>query len=197
MPDTNRSIIVVSGLPRSGTSLVMQMLAAGGIEPLTDSLRSADEDNPRGYYELDAVKRLAADSTWVPKARGKAVKVISHLVPHLPATESYRVVLVERDLEEVLASQAKMIERLGRTAPPMEVVRKAFESHRSTIDQVLAKRPEFESIRVKYVDLIATPEAEAARLAEFVGANRPTPPDVEAMVGAVHPSLYRNRRNPS
>ena len=109
-------IIIVSGLPRSGTSLLMQMLAAGGITVITDKLRTADADNPRGYYEVELVKKIKQDASWLPQVRGKAVKMISQLLYDLPASESYRVILMERDLDEVLVSQEKMLERLGRTA---------------------------------------------------------------------------------
>ena len=111
-------IIIVSGLPRSGTSLLMQMLAAGGITVITDKLRTADADNPRGYYEFELVKKIKQDASWLPQVRGKAVKMISQLLYDLPGNESYRVILMERDLDEVLVSQEKMLERLGRTAAP-------------------------------------------------------------------------------
>ena len=111
-------IIIVSGLPRSGTSLLMQMLAAGGIMVITDKLRTADADNPRGYYEFELVKKIKQDASWLPQVRGKAVKMISQLLYDLPGSESYRVILMERDLDEVLVSQEKMLERLGRTAAP-------------------------------------------------------------------------------
>lgn len=114
--DTTLPITIVTGLPRSGTSLAMQMLAAGGVEPFTDGERTADESNPRGYLELEAVKQLKKDASWVPSARGKAVKVISHLMAELPRDETYRAVFVERDMDEILTSQEKMLERLGR--PP-------------------------------------------------------------------------------
>jgi len=190
-------ITVVSGLPRSGTSLLMQMLAAGGVEPLTDGERAADEDNPRGYLELESVKKLAAGATpdWVAAARGRAVKVISHLTPHLPGGESYRIVFVERDLDEVLASQAKMIARLGRPAPPLDAVRRAFESHLAAFDRSVAGRPGVRVLRVAYSAILADPPAEAERIAEFVGEGRDEPLDVAAMAAAVDPALYRNRRD--
>src|SRR5262249_30630691 len=102
-------IIIVSGLPRSGTSLMMQMLDGGGVPVLTDNIRAADTDNPRGYYEFEPVKATKRDATWLPAARGKAVKMVSQLLYHLPPGETYRVLFLERDLEEVLASQEKML----------------------------------------------------------------------------------------
>src|SRR5438105_1498707 len=105
-------IIIVSGLPRSGTSLMMQMLASGGVEVVTDNLRSADTDNPRGYYEFEQVKKVKQDQSWLPSCRGKAFKMVALLLLELPPTEKYRVVFMDRDLEEVLTSQEKMLERL-------------------------------------------------------------------------------------
>lgn len=185
-------ILVVSGLPRSGTSLVMQMLVAGGVDPVTDGERAADVDNPRGYLELEAVKRMKAGAEWITDARGKAVKVISHLLGDLPKGEDYRVVFVERDLDEVLASQAKMIERLGRPAPPAETVRRAFETHLQNFDRLAQG---FEVLRLRYADLIANPEAATERLAEFASVGRSDPLDAGAMQRAIDPTLYRNRRS--
>src|SRR5438445_13894335 len=105
-------IIIVSGLPRSGTSVMMQMLENGGVEVLTDNLRTADTDNPRGYYELEPVKRIKRDASWLPQTRGKAFKMVSQLLYDLPPGESYRIIFMERDLDEVLASQEKMLRRL-------------------------------------------------------------------------------------
>src|SRR5690349_19374505 len=119
-------IIIVSGLPRSGTSLMMQMLAGGGVEILTDAIRTADDDNPRGYLEFEPVKKTKQDSSWVPAARGKAVKMVSQLLYDLPPAERYRIIFMSRDLDEVLASQEKMLARLGRPAAPRERMKKAF-----------------------------------------------------------------------
>ena len=174
----------------------MQMLAAGGVEPLTDGERVADEDNPRGYYEFEAIKSLGrgGQPAWIPEARGRVVKVISHLIPHLPTGEAYRVVFVERDLDEVLASQAKMIARLGRPSPPQDAVRRAFESHLAAFDQSVAARPEMSLLRLAYRDLVTDPAGAAQALSEFAGQGRETPLDAAAMAAAVDPDLYRNRR---
>ena len=107
MSNSRDFITVVSGLPRSGTSMMMQMLAAGGISPMTDEVRAADSDNPRGYYELEKVKHLRQDHTWLKDAVGKAVKIVHLLLMELPADRDYRVILMQRDLEEVLRSQAR------------------------------------------------------------------------------------------
>ncbi len=111
-------IVVVSGLPRSGTSLMMQMLAAGGMEVVSDHQRRPDVDNPRGYWELEQVKRIQRDTSWIPQTRGKAFKMISQLLYQLPSTESYRIIFMQRDLDEVLASQEKMLARRNRPVAP-------------------------------------------------------------------------------
>lgn len=186
-------ITIVTGLPRSGTSLAMQMLAAGGVEPYTDGERTADEDNPRGYLELEAVKRLKQSTDWVASARGKAVKVISHLLDDLPNGEAYRVVFVERDLDEVLASQAKMIARRGLPAPPEAVVRRAFETHLAASARLEASRPDMAFLRLAYAEIIAAPSAAAEQIAEHLQAGGADSLDVAAMTTAVDPALYRNR----
>lgn len=188
-----KPIVVVSGLPRSGTSLAMQMIAAGGVEPLTDGERTADIDNPRGYYELDAVKRLKQDSSCVHEASGKVVKVISHLLGDLPTGETYRIVFVERDLDEILASQAKMIARLGKPAPPQDIVRRAFETHLGAFERLAASRQDFAVLRVAYADMVSDPAAAAERIADFLAEGDFVGLDVGAMAGAVDPGLYRNR----
>ncbi|OYV85360.1 MAG: sulfotransferase family protein, partial [Planctomycetia bacterium 21-64-5] len=111
-------ITIVSGLPRSGTSLMMQMLDNGGIQVVTDGSRTADVDNPKGYYEFEKVKAIQRDTSWLAEARGKAVKMVSQLLYHLPGDERYRIIFMERDFDEMLASQEKMLARLGRPAPP-------------------------------------------------------------------------------
>ncbi|HCL28864.1 MAG TPA: sulfotransferase family protein, partial [Candidatus Latescibacteria bacterium] len=106
-------MILVSGLPRSGTSMIMQMLEAGGVEILCDGERAADEDNPKGYYELEAVKGTKDDPSWLDGARGKAVKLISQLLYDLPEGTPCKVIFLRREMGEILASQRKMLERRG------------------------------------------------------------------------------------
>src|SRR5438128_2110978 len=122
-------IIVVSGLPRSGTSVMMQVLQAGGIEAITDRIRAADTDNPRGYFEFERVKKIKGDAEWLPQARGKAFKMVSLLLYDLPATESYRIIFMDRDMDEVLDSQEKMLRRLGRPAAPRDEIARAYGLH--------------------------------------------------------------------
>jgi hypothetical protein len=187
-----RPIVVVSGLPRSGTSMIMKMLEAGGLPVLTDGLRTADEDNPKGYYEVERVKNLAqeADKAWLAEARGKGLKVISYLLKSLPSTFNYRVVFIRRDLEEVLASQRKMLARRGETEDtPPERMRALFEDDLWRASYQLKRRPEFETIELHYSAVLARPLEEARRLAAFLGGGL----DPEAMAAAVDPQLYRNR----
>src|SRR3990167_393038 len=99
-------IVIVSGLPRSGTSLMMQMLRAGGMSLLIDDQRPADADNPHGYWEYEPVKRLQHDNSWLPQAEGKAVKVVSALLQYLPPRHTYKIIVMHRPMQEVLASQA-------------------------------------------------------------------------------------------
>src|SRR5919108_5001430 len=140
-----RPIIVVSGLPRSGTSMAMKMLHAGGLEVVTDGLREADDSNPKGYFELEAVKELDkdGDTAWLRDARGKAVKIISFLLTFLPDEHDYRVVFMQRDLHEVLASQNKMLlQRSERPGTPDEdaQMRQHYEKHLAKVHRFLASR---------------------------------------------------------
>jgi len=187
-----RPIVVVSGLPRSGTSMVMKMLEAGGLPILTDGLRTADEDNPKGYYEVERVKDLAreADKGWLVDARGKGIKVISYLLKSLPGHFNYRVVFIRRDIEEVLASQRKMLARRGETEEtPPERMRALFDDDLWRAGYQLKRRPEFETLELHYSAVLARPLEQSRRLAAFLGGGL----DAEAMAAAVDPQLYRNR----
>lgn len=185
----NDHILIVSGLPRSGTSLLMQMLENGGVEVVTDGARAADIDNPRGYYELERVKRIERDASWLPEMRGKAFKMVSQLLYHLPASERYRVIFIERDFDEMLASQEKMLERLGRPAAPRDEVEQAFARHLEQLHKWLSQQRHIELLRVNYKELLEEPRREAERIQVFLGVEM----DVEGMASAVVPSLWRNR----
>jgi hypothetical protein len=185
----NSEIVIVSGLPRSGTSLMMQMLDHGGVPVVTDNVRTADTDNPRGYYEFEQVKAIKRDTSWLPATRGRAFKMVSQLLYHLPAGETYRVIFMERDLDEVLVSQEKMLTRLGRPPAPREEIRGAFATHLERLHEWLGGQANITILRVRYSDLVARPREEAERVRQFLGGK----PDVEGMVKAVDPSLYRNR----
>ncbi|MDZ4658613.1 MAG: sulfotransferase [Bythopirellula sp.] len=182
-------IVIVSGLPRSGTSLMMQMLHHGDLAAVTDRERVADEDNPAGYFEFEPVKKMKQDTTWLADARGKAVKVISQLLFDLPATEHYAILFIERDLAEVLASQDKMLARSGRKGASHAMMRSAFEKHLAKLDGWLQTQPHIRLLRLNYPEVIAQPLAQAERIKSFLGLDL----DPEKMAAAVDPSLYRNR----
>jgi hypothetical protein len=185
----NTDIVIVSGLPRSGTSLMMQILDAGGIQVVTDSVRAADTDNPRGYHEFERVKKLKQDASWLPEIRGKAVKMVSQLLYDLPATETYRIIFMEREYDEVLASQEKMLARLGQPAAPREEIIRAYTLHLTRLQSWLAEQRHMAVLHVPYADLVADPVAEARRVNGFLGGRL----NVAAAAGAVDPTLYRNR----
>lgn len=185
-------IIVVSGLPRSGTSLMMNMLGAGGIELVTDGVRQPDVDNPRGYFELERVKSLAADTAWLSSARGKAVKVISALLQHLPSAHRYKVLFMRRDLDEVLESQARMLEHRGVPRAPSgdAALRADFVAHLEATARLLRGSDAFDVLDVSYAELLDAPVAEVARVASFLGSGV----DRAAMRACVDPALHRIRR---
>jgi len=190
--NTSSRIVVVSGLPRSGTSLMMKMLEAGGIPPLTDNVRAADEDNPKGYYEFERVKALRqGDVAWIPLAEGKAVKVIAALLPYLPDTHRYHVVFMRRAMPEVLASQRQMLIRRGEDPDKIsdEEMARLFQRHLQKVQTWMAQQPHLEYLEVSYNQLLASPDAVVGRVNRFLGGNL----DVEAMKGVVDPSLYRQR----
>jgi hypothetical protein len=179
-------VTVVSGLPRSGTSLMMQMLEAGGMPVLTDGVRQADASNPRGYYELEAVKRTRQDPSWVREAEGKAVKLVYALLPDLPPAE-YRVILMKREMREVIASQQKMLERLARQGAQMGPDRLAaiFTREMEKTREWLAGKPGFSWIEVDYAACIASPGEAAARVNAFLGGVVDEP----RMAAVVEPSM--------
>ena len=187
-----RPVVVVSGLPRSGTSMAMKMLEAAGMSLVVDNVRTADEDNPKGYFEDERVKNLAEmeDTGWVRAARGKVIKVVSSLLGHLPPDNDYRVVFMRRDLREVLASQAKMLARRGETShTPDDQLLAAYERHLEKVEFQLRFRPNFEVLYLNYAEVVAEPATAARRLVEFLGGGL----QVARMVEAVDSSLYRNR----
>ncbi len=188
----NDSITVVSGLPRSGTSLMMQMLAAGGIPPLTDNLRAADESNPHGYFEFDPVKRLRSDRSWLDQARGRAVKIIHVLVRELPADGqfNYRLLLMKRPIEEILASQRAMLEREGKASADEATLAEIFQSQLEQLEQWLVAQPAFSFLAVDYHRVLK----ERLEIAREVNAFLQADLNLEAMAAAVDPVLYRQRR---
>jgi hypothetical protein len=187
-----RPVVIVSGLPRSGTSMAMKMLEAGGMELVVDNVRTADVDNPKGYYEDERVKDLAEmeDMSWLRAARGKVIKVVSSLLNYLPAENTYKVIFMRRNLHEVLASQAKMLERRGEDSQTGdEELLAMYESHLEKVQFQLRFRPHFEALYLNYADVVGDPLSQAQLMAAFVGGGL----DVAKMAAAVDGSLYRNR----
>jgi hypothetical protein len=186
-------VIVVSGLPRSGTSMAMQMLAAAGVPVVTDGVRRAGEDNPKGYYEDERVKDLYRedeDGSWLRDARGKAVKIISFLLKDLPDTNNYRVIFMKRALAEVLQSQRKMLERREESDETSdERMMELWENHLWRVGYMLKHSDRFDSIDVGYSDVIVDPLEQARRIRDFLDLAA----DPKTMAAAVDESLYRNR----
>ena len=184
-------ITIVSGLPRSGTSLMMQMLVAGGMTPLSDGERRADDDNPRGYLEWERIKQLPNDPACIAEAEGKVVKVISKLLLSLPAGHEYRIIFMQRPLPEVLASQDQMLRRRGayKEGANTALIAAAFEKHLREVDWWAAGKPYVKTFRVSYHDVLANPEETSRQVAEFLG----TPLNPSKMIEQVDASLYRNR----
>lgn len=187
-------VIIVSGLPRSGTSMLMKMLEAGGIPPLTDNIRTADTDNPQGYYEFERVKALdKGDTAWLANTQGKAVKVISALLQYLPSDYQYRVIYIRRNMPEILASQRKMLVRRGEDPDKVDDAQMTalFNKHVAQVENWLAAQPNVAVLYVHYSDMLKDPQSEALRVNEFLGGDL----DIEAMVSVVDPKLYRNRQD--
>jgi hypothetical protein len=186
-------IVVVSGLPRSGTSMMMNMLAAGGLEILSDGERAADIDNPKGYFELERIKNLETetDKSYLRAARGKAVKVISFLIKDLPDENDYRVVFMRRDLDEVLASQQKMIDRLESTDSDADAaaMKEAFRNDIARVRVLTRTRANFTLCEIQYKQAVADPAAASRTVNAFLGGHL----DEAAMRAAVDAALYRNR----
>jgi hypothetical protein len=190
----NTFITVVSGLPRSGTSMMMSALQAGGMPLVLDRIRGADANNPKGYYEFERVKQLPkGDTRWLKDARGKAVKIISALLTFLPPDYNYRVIFMERDLDEIMASQQRMLERSGKSLlseRDNKSVRASSQQHLEEIHAWLKAQDWIQTHTVSYNDILRIPEAKFAEVAVFLN-NRVDP---EAMASMVDPGLYREKK---
>ena len=184
-------VVVVSGLPRSGTSMMMKMLADGGLEVVTDNLRSADQDNPNGYFELEPVKQLTTGQPhWLANSGGKVVKIISSLLEYLPREYQYKIIFMERDLQEVLASQQKMLVNRQEQSQVADLeMYRQFEEHLKAVKYWLARQPNMEVLFVSYNHIVSEPTAYIEKIAKFTDL----PLNVENMLSTPDPSLYRNR----
>lgn len=188
---TRNYVIIVSGLPRSGTSMMMKALHAGGIEPLMDHVRQADADNPKGYYEFEPVKKTKDDASWLENACGKAVKMVYRLLYALPPGYEYRVIFMQRDLHEVLASQNKMLERKGKSGGAIadEQMAALFETELGQCKKWLAGQRNFKTLYIGHRDMICDGLTQAQKINDFLDGSL----DTDAMAATVDPSLYRNR----
>ena len=185
-------IVIVSGLPRSGTSMMMKMLEAGGLSVMTDAIRQADIDNPKGYYEYERVKNLEkeTDKSYVREARGKVLKVISFLLKDLPDDNFYRVVFMRRHLDEVISSQNKMLDRRGEDAiEDRETMAEAYRNHLAAVKILVRKRPNLEMLEFRYDEAVKNPKEAARSVNAFLGGAL----DERAMAAVIDGELYRNR----
>jgi len=190
---TNDTITIVSGLPRSGTSMMMKMLAAGGLEPLTDNIRTADEDNPKGYFEFERVKQIENDQAWLEDARNRVVKLISALLKHLPPSYRYKVIFMKRAMPEILASQRQMLIR--RCEPtdkvPDDKMAAMFSKHVSQVEAWLAGQPNIDVLYINYNDVLNDPRSHAERINIFIGGSLA----VQEMISVVDHALYRQQHS--
>ena len=198
------NILVVSGLPRSGTSMMMQMLTAGGIEALTDGEREADTNNPKGYLEFEPAKRLMTDRSWLPQADGKAVKIIAQLLPYLPPKpHRYKVIFMERDLDEVARSQEAMLENLDKQGArlPAEKLKQMYAGQIDALKKMIGPHGSITALWLDHAKVLSEPEKAARQVALFVGdvagPNRDQPLDEQAMAAVVDRSLHRQRAEPA
>ena len=189
---TDQDIYVVTGLPRSGTSLMMSMLAAAGMNLLTDGLREADVSNPHGYYEYELVKEMKAGKTeWLQQARQRCVKIVSPLLSYLPSSFTYKIIFMQRNLDEVIASQAKMLKDNHQAAnhdQDREMI-KAFTNHLDRVKNWLAVQTNMQVFYVSYNELLQNPQTILPGLVDFLHL----PLNSHAMLDAIDPRLYRNR----
>jgi len=187
----NKRVVVVSGLPRSGTSMMMKMLAEGGLASVVDNLREADEDNPNGYFEIEEVKALKDGQTrWIYEAPGKVVKVISYLLEFLPKDLNFDVIFMDREIHEVLASQKKMLARRSEVSTISdEEMEKQYREHLKAVKYWLPRQPNMRVMYVKYDQMVKSPQTLVPSIVEFLEL----PLNPEAMIAVPNPSLYRNR----
>ena len=192
-PNQGPFITIVSGLPRSGTSMMMKMLEAGGIPPITDNLRTADDDNPRGYYEYERVRNLPeGDKAWVAEAQGKTVKVISALLEHLPPGYTYRVIFMRREMGEILASQKQMLIRSDKPTDKVsdDKLAEIYTNHLAKVAAWMEAQPGVAVLYIDYNAMLRDPHPSLYEINRFLGELL----DVEKMAEVADPSLYRQRR---
>ena len=189
--EKKQPIIIVSGLPRSGTSMMMKMLAEGGLSTVTDEIRRPDDDNPNGYFELEAVRQLReGKSTWLKEAAGKVVKVISSLLEYLPREYHYKIIFMERESKEVLVSQKKMLDHRGEPARMSdEEMERQFHTHLAALKPWLVRQPNMEVLSINFNELVAQPGPFCKQITDFLEL----PIDGRRMLAVPDKQLYRNR----
>jgi hypothetical protein len=190
MTDPN-IVYIVSGLPRSGTSLMMKMLDVGGIPPLTDNIREADADNPKGYYEFEKVKKLPDDTEWLPEAHGKVVKILAELIKHLPDDHHYKIIFMMRDIDEIIASQRKMMIRRGEDPDivPDSEMKELLRTYLKNLKIFVKNHPNMEVCYISYNDLMRDLDFTLYEIEEFFNGGLNT----NKMREVIDFSLYRNR----
>jgi hypothetical protein len=184
-------IVIVSGLPRSGTSMMMRMLAEGGMPVVTDELRRADSDNPNGYFEFETVRQMSEGNVeWLANANGKAVKVISALLEYLPSNYSYKIIFLEREIKEILESQRKMLANRNEKATADEAeIEMQIQKHLSVMKPWLVRQPNIEVLYVNYNTLMTKPGPLCEQITEFLDL----PLNQTRMLAVPDRHLYRNR----
>lgn len=187
-----QTVYIVSGLPRSGTSLMMKMLDEGGLEPLVDNIREADIDNPKGYYEFERVKKLPEDTGWLEDAKGKVVKVLAELIKHLPDENRYRIIFMMRDIDEIIVSQRKMMIRRGEDpdSVPDDEMRELLRTYLKNLKIHVKKQSNMEVCYISYNDLMRDPDLSIEELDEFFHGEL----NIDKMRAAIDEKLYRNRK---
>jgi sulfotransferase family protein len=190
-PAMKQPVTVVSGLPRSGTSMMMKMLAEGGMPVITDEVRRADSDNPYGYFEFETVRQMSAGNVnWLAAADGKAVKVISALLEYLPSNYSYKIIFLERDVHEILASQRKMLVNRNEKEMGNEAeIEAQIQKHLSAMKPWLVRQPNIEVLYVNYNTLMTEPEPVCEQITDFLDL----PLNQTRMLAVPDKQLYRNR----
>lgn len=190
--EPKKPVVVVSGLPRSGTSMMMKMLAEGGLAAVTDEIRSADDDNPNGYFELEAVKQMSdGNVAWLDGAGGKVVKVISALLEYMPPRHFYKVIFMEREIKEVLASQKKMLaNRQEESSISDAEMEEQFRKHVAAVKAWLVRQPNMEVLYVSYNAMVNEPSSLCKKVIDFLGL----PLQYEKMLAVPNERLYRNRK---
>ena len=191
MSEKNDFITVVSGLPRSGTSMMMKILESGGLEVYQDGIREADIDNPKGYYEYEKVKKLKENSDWLENVKGKAIKIIFNFLYNLPADLKFKIIFMKRDLDEVINSQNKMIKRRGEVSKiSNEQLKGLYLEEIAKIEKWLSSKPNMNVLYIKYSNVVENPDAEVLKINSFLDNCL----NASGMKNAIDNSLYRNKK---